>query len=386
MKMSSAQVSIAAKGDDSPIEGRELFFSHIRGERERADRTGQVLSLAILKLNCIDEVELSDAIKSLRHCIRSIDSIGWFDDERVGVLLPATDRGGADQFIVRTSKLCSEHSIYTYPDQWAPEYLGGSSKRRNESGDEATDPEAIFMISTPLWKRSLDIFGSLLGLAILWPLLLFVAIYIKVVSPGPALFRQQRVGKGGKLFTFYKFRTMKANNNEGEHQIHIVSKIRTGGSLEKFDDYDSRIIPGGRVIRKACIDELPQLINIIKGDMSLVGPRPCVPYEAREYALWHTHRFDLVPGLTGLWQVSGKNKLTLAQMIRLDIAYANSLSLGNDLKIILRTLPAIISMLVESVKKRAKNKMRSLDNAMKANADKNVEDYRPSLSGVPKIV
>jgi lipopolysaccharide/colanic/teichoic acid biosynthesis glycosyltransferase len=105
------------------------------------------------------------------------------------------------------------------------------------------------------------------------------------------------------------------------------------------------------------VDELPQLFNVLRGDMSLVGPRPCVPYEAREFLMWHTHRFDVMPGMTGLWQVSGKNKLTFAQMIRLDIAYASDMSLANDLAIIARTIPAIVVMVLESVGKR----MRKID-------------------------
>lgn len=123
--------------------------------------------------------------------------------------------------------------------------------------------------------------------------------------------------------------------------------------MEKLDDKkDPRIIFGGKVIRKSCIDELPQLWNVLKGDMSLVGPRPCIPYEAEEYLRWHTHRFDIVPGLTGLWQVSGKNKLSFRKMISLDINYSKNLSLLLDLKIILMTIPAIIIMVLEAAFKK----------------------------------
>ena len=173
-----------------------------------------------------------------------------------------------------------------------------------------------------------------------------------MVSPGPALFTQKRVGRGGKLFTFVKFRTMKCGNDTKSHQEHIIRRIRAGESLAKLDDADSRIIPGGKFLRKACVDELPQLFNVLRGDMSLVGPRPCVTYEAREYQTWHKHRFDALPGMTGLWQVSGKNKLTITQMIRLDIAYEAKMSLWNDLSILARTIPAIVVMLVESLAKK----------------------------------
>jgi lipopolysaccharide/colanic/teichoic acid biosynthesis glycosyltransferase len=126
--------------------------------------------------------------------------------------------------------------------------------------------------------------------------------------------------------------------------------------MEKLDNNDSRIIPGGRLLRKACLDELPQLINVIRGEMSLVGPRPCIPYEAEEYLQWHKNRFNILPGLTGLWQVSGKNKLTFKQMVRLDISYISNMSLWQDIKIILLTIPAILKMILESVKKKIRKK------------------------------
>ena len=132
--------------------------------------------------------------------------------------------------------------------------------------------------------------------------------------------------------------------------------------MEKLDEAgDARIIPGGRMIRRACIDEFPQLLNVLRGEMSLVGPRPCLPYEAEEYLRWHTYRFDVLPGMTGAWQVSGKNKLTFKQMIRLDIRYCNSMSLWLDLKVLLLTGPTILGMIAESVAKRWKptNRERS---------------------------
>jgi lipopolysaccharide/colanic/teichoic acid biosynthesis glycosyltransferase len=130
--------------------------------------------------------------------------------------------------------------------------------------------------------------------------------------------------------------------------------------MEKLDARDPRIIFGGRAIRKSCIDELPQLWNILKGDMSLVGPRPCIPYEAKEYLRWHTHRFDVLPGLSGLWQVSGKNKLTFKQMVRLDITYCQNITLLGDLAIIARTPFAIAKMMFESFLNKYKSKRDSM--------------------------
>ena len=293
------------------------------------------------------------ACNRLAKAMRSIDEIGWLEDGRIGVLLPATTLEGAHQFARRASvgEKGLSYKVYIYPDHWISDYSDAS---RDDEKDCASGPDIpdAFCIEVPLWKRGLDIVGSSLCLLVLWPLFLIVAAFIKIVSPGPIFFRQKRVGRGGKLFTFIKFRTMKHGNDQGKHQEHIIRRIRAGESLAKLDEYDSRIIPGGKFLRKACIDELPQLFNVLRGEMSLVGPRPCVPYEAREFLTWHTHRFDVMPGMTGLWQVSGKNKLTFAQMIRLDIAYASNLSLWNDLKIIACTIPAIIVMLAESLRKR----------------------------------
>jgi lipopolysaccharide/colanic/teichoic acid biosynthesis glycosyltransferase len=136
---------------------------------------------------------------------------------------------------------------------------------------------------------------------------------------------------------------MKWGNNQDIHRDHVIAAIRVGGALQKLDDKgDSRIIPGGRFLRKACLDELPQLLNVLRGEMSLVGPRPCMPYEAEEYSHWHRQRFNVMPGMTGLWQVSGKNKLNFDEMVSLDLEYANKMSFFFDLKILLLTAPAII--------------------------------------------
>ena len=175
-------------------------------------------------------------------------------------------------------------------------------------------------------------------------------IYIKMVSPGPIFFKQKRVGYRGRHFTLYKFRTMKHQNNEDIHKAHAATFIRENKSMNKLDMAgDSRIIKGGRFIRVACLDEIPQLINVFLGEMSIVGPRPCIPYEESEYDHWQRQRFNILPGLTGLWQVSGKNKLSFHQMIRLDIQYANNFSFWLDLKIIFLTVPAIISMIIDAL-------------------------------------
>jgi lipopolysaccharide/colanic/teichoic acid biosynthesis glycosyltransferase len=191
-------------------------------------------------------------------------------------------------------------------------------------------------------------------MVLLSPLFAAMIVYIKCVSPGQAFFRQKRVGFQGQLFTFFKFRTMHENNDHTVHRDYVKELIRARIPMEKLDcGSDRRIIPGGKIFREACMDELPQLFNVLRGDMSLVGPRPCIPYEAAEYLRWHTRRFDILPGLTGLWQVSGKNRLSFEEMIRLDISYSERLSPGLDLKILLRTIPTVAGLVFEAARKRS---------------------------------
>jgi exopolysaccharide production protein ExoY len=196
----------------------------------------------------------------------------------------------------------------------------------------------------PWWKRAVDVLGSALGLLVLTPVLLAAAAAIKLSSPGPALLKQRRVGRQGAVFTFWKFRTMEPNVDDRRHQEHLNRLIEMDIPMIKLDTADDpRVFPLGRMLRRYYIDELPQLINVFRGEMSLVGPRPCLPYEAAQLTPPQRARFRTLPGMTGLWQVSGKNRTTFSQMIQLDIAYADRLSILLDLKIILKTLPAIVA-------------------------------------------
>ena len=194
----------------------------------------------------------------------------------------------------------------------------------------------------PAWKRTLDL-GLIL---LLLPAVLFIglvlALIIRCGSRGPVLFRQQRVGYKGRLFTCYKFRTMKVNAETDSHRAYTQQLIAGNAPMTKLDSKkDARLIPLGRILRATGLDELPQLINVLRREMSIIGPRPCIPYEYEVYEPWQRRRFEAVPGLTGLWQVSGKNRTTFAQMIQLDIEYAERKSLRLDLEILFRTLPAL---------------------------------------------
>ena len=204
-------------------------------------------------------------------------------------------------------------------------------------------PAADF-VGVPLWKRMLDICCVLFGGVTLLPMLLLIAIAIKLGSKGPVLFKQERVGLFGKRFIIFKFRTMLPGADTAVHETHVATLIESNTPMRKLDAHgDPRVTPFGRLFRAAGLDELPQLINVLRGEMSFVGPRPCLPSEYNKYLPWQTEQFLTPPGLTGLWQVSGKNRTTFNEMIDLDIQYVRERSIWLDLKIILKTIPAVMA-------------------------------------------
>ena len=195
----------------------------------------------------------------------------------------------------------------------------------------------------PNWKRALDVVAILMALPLLLPLAVVIGLLIRLVSTGPILFKQERVGYRGSRFMCLKFRTMFCGAETVTHQGHLQQLMHSNVPMTKMDvKGDSRIIPFGKLLRSSGLDELPQLLNVLKGEMSLVGPRPCLPYEAAKYLPWQLERFNAAPGLTGLWQVSGKNRTTFTRMIQLDIEYARTKNLFLDLKIIVKTIPALL--------------------------------------------
>lgn len=210
-------------------------------------------------------------------------------------------------------------------------------------------PEAL-----PTWKRFLDVCLVLISLPVTVPLGVVIAAFIKWVSPGPAFFRQHRVGAFGKPFMCLKFRTMKVNADTTVHETHLRALIKSNRPTNKLDFVDSRLIFGGMILRALGLDELPQLINILRGEMSLVGPRPCTPYEFELFSARHKKRCDAAPGLTGLWQVSGKNRTTFEQQMDLDLYYVDHKSLWMDLKIIAMTVPAILALVWEVKTRKSK--------------------------------
>ena len=202
------------------------------------------------------------------------------------------------------------------------------------------------------WKRPLDLLLILLSLPFTFPVVVLIAIYIKLVSPGPVLFVQTRIGYQRKRFRCFKFRTMFAPARQTLHRKHIGQAISDDAPMTKLDKIDPRIIPMGQILRASGMDELPQLLNVLRGEMSLIGPRPCTPYELRRYKPHQLERFETQPGITGLWQVSGKNATTFSEMIRFDIHYSRNASFQMDCKIIGLTAEVILKGVTEALRQR----------------------------------
>jgi exopolysaccharide biosynthesis polyprenyl glycosylphosphotransferase len=199
-------------------------------------------------------------------------------------------------------------------------------------------------LETASWhlKRTVDIIGSLLLLLALSPILTIIAVAVKLTSPGPIFYRSQVVGRSGWLFTWYKFRTMRVDRDETLHIEHLRKIIAENGTTEKLKN-DPRVTSVGRLLRKYSLDELPQLYNVLRGEMSLIGPRPCLQYEFEQFDEWHKQRFLVTPGMTGLWQVVGRNKkdVTFNDSIILDLYYIQNYSVWLDMKIAIKTIPTV---------------------------------------------
>ena len=362
------------------IHSSERFRDLIERERSRTDRTGICFALLVFK----HKGRKRDTYQTLSHLailllsrVRTSDEIGWFDGTSLAVLMIRAGESGATEFGRKVIASLPDGvavptvSVYLYPNKReGKEQVQLSKDDVTEAGSvveippipiteyadlskDATMP-SVFFRQLPLWKDILDVVFSLIALILLSPLFLLIAVYIKIADPGPAFFRQYRMGFRGKKFECWKFRTMKVNNDAAAHEEYLKSLIKGGEqAMIKLDEKkDPRIIPFGWILRQSGLDELPQLVNVLRGDMSLVGPRPCLPYEAKEYDQWHAERFDSVPGLTGLWQVSGKNRTTFKDMMRFDIRYSRRMSFWMEILILFKTIPAIAQQVRDHRDKR----------------------------------
>jgi exopolysaccharide production protein ExoY len=221
-------------------------------------------------------------------------------------------------------------------DVWSAERASATG----ETGEFCNTVVPVF----PRWKRFLDVTLILATLPAWLPVMVALMVWVKIASPGPIFYRQQRVGHGGRHFMIFKVRTMHVNAETQSHEVYVAHLLEANRPMQKLDAKgDARLIRGGRFLRAAGLDELPQIFNVLRGEMTLVGPRPCLPCEFQRYQPWQQQRVSARPGLTGLWQVNGKNKTTFSEMIAMDLFYAKNLSLWFDLKILIKTIPALIA-------------------------------------------
>jgi exopolysaccharide biosynthesis polyprenyl glycosylphosphotransferase len=356
-----AEPGPAAAALDCEVLGTQQFMRQLHIEKRRADRVVSPLSLVIVDVDHPGEdVEgvAQELLALFYRSKRETDILGYLAKDRIGILLPHTDKHGAQSFVNSLLKRAAGYPIRvkfaTYPDQLL-EILAGEAKDTHEIQDTISllfDERADLSPWAAATKRIVDVVGALFGILLFSPVMLAIAVAVKLSSPGPIIFRQTRLGKGAKPFVFYKFRSMYANADDRIHREYVANLIE--GNLEKINQGDSerpvykmmsdpRITKVGHLLRKTSLDELPQFFNVLKGDMSLVGPRPPLPYEAEKYQSWHLRRIlQIRPGITGLWQVEGRSTTSFDEMVRLDLRYIRQCSLWLDLKILLKTLAVVI--------------------------------------------
>lgn len=345
----------------------ETFRRMIAIERKRTERSKTPFLLVLLEIANQKSSErnketLETIVLALMASSRDTDIVGWYQRGAiVGVMftgLVGDDKNAiADMIVSRVSatlldELTAESfkevriSFHFFPDDWDHDKPGRLS-------NPALYPDLVSHNNgrRPLLlaKRSIDIVGSVIMLILCTPVLLMIALTVKLTSKGPVFFRQQRVGQYGKAFTFLKFRSMYVNNDNSVHREYVKRLIESEpgcengtGNVYKLTN-DKRITPLGKFLRRTSLDELPQFLNVLRGDMSLVGPRPPIHYELAAYQTWHRRRLlDVKPGITGLWQVTGRSSVKFDEMVRLDLRYAISWSPWLDIRILLRTPFAVI--------------------------------------------
>jgi exopolysaccharide biosynthesis polyprenyl glycosylphosphotransferase len=348
---------------------QELFCRVLSLERKRSERSRQRFVLMLVHAGELFHAERGDAVlggvvRALSVSTRETDLHGWYHNGSVvGVI--CTEIGTADISSILSAlhcKLCAalrshldleqmnaiQVSFHVFPDDLN---LQGGSRPVDARLYPDLQPQDNAAKAFRLIKRAVDIVGSFVALILLSPLFIAIAVLIKLTSKGPIFFRQVRVGQYGAKFTFLKFRSMYSHSNPKIHQDFVMRLIsgkedralpENNGGVYKIQN-DPRVTPVGRFLRRTSLDELPQFLNVLKGEMSLVGPRPPIPYEVDAYEIWHRRRFlEVKPGITGLWQVEGRSRLRFDEMVRLDLKYATTWSPWLDIKILLRTPHAVL--------------------------------------------
>ncbi len=351
---------------DSDFLTEETFHEVLCFERKRSERSRKNILLMLLDVGTVNHQRARCAI--LRNAANALNDLrqdahvkGWYKNESIlGAVF--TEYGEKLEDRVRTTLFTNLSQLPWAQDARSLKLIfrsfpdagpGDNPEGFKENAlfyPEALNVEKRRQIAFFL-KRAMDIAGGAAGIMLFSPLFIVLPLLIKASSKGPVLFRQERIGRYGERFVFLKFRTMYENNNPQIHQDYIKKLILEQKSYEgngsngvfKIKD-DPRVTPIGRFLRKTSFDELPQFLNVLKGEMSLVGPRPPIPYEFDNYDLWHRRRvMEVKPGITGLWQVEGRSSTTFDEMVRLDLKYSKEWSIWLDIKIMLKTPWVVIA-------------------------------------------
>jgi lipopolysaccharide/colanic/teichoic acid biosynthesis glycosyltransferase len=330
-------------------------------ERMRVDRNGSVLSLLLIRLprSKSTAADVEFLARVLEGRLRVTDTPGLLDDGRIGVLLPDTSPEGAWKVAADVSEVYPpgperpECDVLAYPprrersdddagadvDQDAADEQPVTARAKRSESAEEDSSEFFFVKRMPVWKRAIDIAGATVGLVVGAPVMLAAAAAIKVTSPGPALFVQEREGAGGRRFRIYKLRTMCVDAEGQQSELRPLSQ-QDGPAFKMHRDPRTTLL--GRFLRWTSIDELPQFWNVLKGDMSLVGPRPLPTAESLACHGWQRRRLDVRPGMTCTWQVAGRGRVRFDDWVRMDLRYAREQSFWHDVRLVFVTLPSLI--------------------------------------------
>ncbi|MBN1575041.1 MAG: sugar transferase [Chitinispirillaceae bacterium] len=341
--------------DEFGLYREKIFDDMLRRERKRTERTQTPFALIIIELRRIVKSKAKKSIRTLADildgCFREIDIRGWYKQHStIGIICPEVAQRHVEALQHKVESSLDKALPAAFREELSVSYICFPEIDVPEKADKSLavypefKPTSLKKITEDIGKRCMDITIAAAMLAFTFPLFIIFSILIKTDSRGPVFFRQKRVGFGGRHFTFLKFRSMYLNNDDSAHQAFIKDFIH-GQNAEVDEDTkvfkiknDGRITPVGRFLRKTSLDELPQLINVLRGEMSLVGPRPAIPYEVDEYHIWHRRRvMEIKPGITGFWQVYGRSMSTFEKMVRMDIHYIKYRNLLLDIILLLKT-------------------------------------------------
>lgn len=331
---------------------RRHFKAALRRERLRSDRTLTCFSLLTVKFSkdVGSHKIFVRAVQVLERRVRETDLPGWFKSRTIGIILPDTLAEGAWTLAGDLRRLLAEYniaakfSVYVYPsfDSGDGQLLedGVLADRGLPQLVETQPLEVLFLKKLPAWKRAMDILGAGAALVLLLPVMLMAALAVRISSPGPILFVQRRHGLGGRTFKIYKFRTMIVNADDLKAQLR--SRSEQDGPAFKLK-HDPRVTRIGNFLRRSSIDELPQLLNVLRGEMSLVGPRPLPCDESSACLHWQKKRLNVTPGLTCIWQVKGRSRVSFDEWMRMDLEYVRRRGILHDLRLLAQTVWVVLS-------------------------------------------